>query len=647
MIIAIMLLFLGAILAQGAMVARALPTPSPRMALAGALVFALLTDASMAWASLFGFDARAIDVLLALALAGCALVWRRTRRQGDARPLWPGARVMAFLGAALLLYLVPALVVPVPLDTDAQGFGYLALMVREGGTLDTLAPFHPEISYLYSPAFLALAAYVSARFGAGLHEVQMALGAGLGFLCVWLAYDLGNELHSVISDRPTTPAATPRFAPGLSRQDTPPAQRTGPVMLVLAVIGTGLFTAYMDSHFTTLLGFVFALAFVTFVVRFLRGGARLWDGVAGAVCLAAAPLAHPDTTVILMIGYIPFLLTIWLARERPALRTWLGLAAGMPLGALLIVAPWLLRLWPLLGSEIASPYVTEPFHLGTMLVMSGFVVPALAAGGVVLAARRRGAVDVWMLTWLAAVVEFGALGQLERVFPFLAALLKYDYPFSIAWHGPVIPYLYLAALAALWLGARVGWARVEAWAQRGALPALGAAAALIVCAGVFIEPILVASKDRLSFYGAFSSHADVEAMRWLKENTPPFARILNYGTNHEADWAPIIAERDTVFYRPQMFFRGAEASLAEQDALRGFWADPADLAWAEALAARGVDYVLVPQIIANPGAAATMFRWRAPYVIEARSTPADAPYLELVFDDAGAQVYAVRSPALP
>ena len=630
MTLLIMAAFVGVVLLLGALLAPALPTRTPRVALAGALVLAFITDVSLVLASLFGFSPRTVDVVLALTLAACGVIWWRRanlRVAGrEARPRWPavgGARALAFLVVAGLLYLVPALVVPVPLDTDAQGFGYLALMVREGGTLDTLAPFHPEISYLYAPGFSALAAYVSAWSDAGLHEVQMALGAALGFLIVWLAYDLGGELE-------------PRLGP-----------RARYVTLALAVLGTGLFTAYMDSHFTTLMAFVFAFPFVTFVARIIQGGARLHSALAAAVCLAAVPLTHPDTTIILMIGYVPFLLTIWLARERPSLKTWLTLAAAIPLGALLIIAPWLLSLLPLLRSEIASPYVTELFHLGTMLVMSGLLVPALAVGGAALAVRRRGALDLWMVTWLVAVVEFGALGLLERLLPSMEALLKYSYPFSIAWHGPVIPYLYLGTLAVLWLGERVGPSRVEAWARRWALPAMGAAAALIVLAGVFAEPLVAASKGRLSFFGAFSSHADVAAMQWIKAHTPPDARIMNYGTDHEADWAPVIAERDTVFYRPQMFFAGDEDSLAEQEALRPFWADPADPAWAEDLAAHGVSYVLVPQVIANPDAIERMFRWRAPYVIEATSTPADAPYLELVFDQDGARVYALRATATP
>ncbi|MBN1284039.1 MAG: hypothetical protein JXB47_01430 [Anaerolineae bacterium] len=614
----IALLFAGLVLIGGGMLTSLWNTARrPGIALAGVLIFALFNDIAMGWAATAGFDAVAYALPAVFAVVGVAFAWRRRRHP---RPTLPHPLAQAALGAVFVLYVAPTLVLPVPPDTDAQGFGYLALAMRAGGAFNTLAPFHPEISYLYSPAFPALAACVSAISGAGLHTVQFALGAALGFLFVWLAHDFGREI------------------------DILPQHHAGPTMLALAILGTGVFTAYLDSHYTTLTALVFALAFVTFVARYLRGGAN-GDALAAAVCLAAVPLAHPDTTIILMIGYLPWLLTIWLARPQPARRVWLTLALGIPLGALLLVVPWLLSLAPLLGSEIASPFTVELRHLLTMIGMSGVLAPALAAGGAVIAWRRRGALDLWMLTWLAAVIEFGALGVLGRLLPFLEnTLLKYDYPFSIAWHGPIIPFLYLGTLASGRLLVQIGLPRVTDWVQRWGKIVIGSAAALVVL-GVIVSPQLLAlSKGRLSFFGAFSSHADVAAMQWLKTNAPPAARILNYGTDHEADWAAVIAERDAVFYRPQPFFKGAEESLAEQDALRGFWADPADPAWAAVLAAHDIDYVLVPQAIADPAAPGEMFRWRAPHVIEAASTPAGAPYLRLVYQQDGAAIYVLDVP---
>lgn len=69
-----------------------------------------------------------------------------------------------------------------------------------------------------------------------------------------------------------------------------------------ALIGLGLFLAYMDSHFTALLGLVFALAFITFAIRFLREGRRA-DLLGAAICLGGMPLAQPDMTIILGFGF--------------------------------------------------------------------------------------------------------------------------------------------------------------------------------------------------------------------------------------------------------------------------------------------------------------------------------------------------------
>jgi hypothetical protein len=133
-------------------------------------------------------------------------------------------------------------------------------------------------------------------------------------------------------------------------------------------------------------------------------------------------------------------------------------------------------------------------------------------------------------------------------------------------------------------------------------------------------------------------------MDWLRENTPPNARILNHPGPHEADWVPVIAERDAIFYRPQPFFSGTEASEAEQERLRVFWNDPADPAHEALLREAGVEYVIVPQIVTCPECIEQMWRWRAPFteatVME--SAVSDAPYLELVFDEDGAQVYQLR-----
>jgi hypothetical protein len=639
------------VLGSGVLLAPLLPGKETRIGLAAALALAGVLVGSLALAALFGWHPAQIDILWLALIGGLVVLRWRRRPAGHGAP---GLREVAFFALVLGLFVAPVLVLPVPLDTDAQGFGYLALMLRDGGSLTTLAPFHPEIEYLYSPGFLSVAAYLSARLGIALHTVQFAASAVLAVVLIWLLYDLGNELADTLD--PPHPSEQVRFpsptrregsqTPGQPSTHDPEnaAHRTGIALALGSVIGLGLFTAYMDSHFTTVMALVFGLACLIFITRYWRDG-RWIDVAAAVVCLAALPLTHPDTTIILVLGYVPWLATMWLAKPRPTPRQWLVIAVVIPLAALLLIVPWLVRLLPLLGSNIASPFEIKPEHWRTLVFMHGGLIVPLALFGAVIALRRRAPLDVLMIGWLVLIVDFSTTGILKHLLPgLLAPLLKYDYPFSIAWHGPIIPYAYLGGTALLWLARRIGWARVRGWSNRLAWPALVLAAVGLVIGVIIAEPLRDWSKGRIGFFGAFASHADVRAMDWLRENTPPDARVLNFPGPQEGDWAPVISERDTVFFRPQPFFRHTAAAEADQTALEGFWRDPADPAWADELARQGVTYVLVPQVVGNPESFQTQWRWRAPFAwqIEAASAIADAPYLEPAADFDGAQVWRVK-----
>ncbi len=632
----VIFIFGAVVLGAGAMLAPAWPTREPRIGLAAALALGLVMGGALVWAFLFGWDTLVIDYLLfalitAIIVGGTlAIGMTRAETRGveyaDSDAGWPGSHDLLFFTLAALIFIVPTLILPVPLDTDAQGFGYLALMAREGGSFTTLAPFHPEITYLYSPGLTAISAYLSQQLGTGMHQVQMGVAAVLGLLLVWLAYDLGAEIHN---------------------------RRLGRAMAAAMLGGVGLVTAYMDSHYTTLLGMVFALAFVIYALRYLREH-RLPDAIAAGLMLGAVVLSHPDTTIILALGYAPWLLTTWLGRLRPSLRTWLVLALGIPAIAFAGLAPWLGQIRLLLGSDITSPFARDPHHWQVMILYHGVWIVPVAMVGAIVGLRRSArpcAPTTYDLTnqaamlavgWLLLVLDFSTLGVVEWVAPWLVApLLRYDYPFSIAWHGPIIPYTILGGIGLHWLWERwLEWRMGDA-AERYAHVILGALIAVVLGVLVFNRELLAFSKGKVGFFGAFASHADVQAMEWLRENTPPDARILNFPGPQEGDWAPVIAERDSVYYRMQPFFRVAEYSLSEQERLRVFWEDPANPARAELLEGAGIDYVIVPQVVTNPASIETMFRWRAPFTetLEMRSRVEDAPYLRLLFDADGARVY--------
>ncbi len=620
--------FAAVVFGAGALLSPALPTAQPRIGLASALALAIIVCGAVAAASFGKWDSLLIDYLWFALIVGVFLAGTfsagmfKAEAEGRKELGWPGPRELMFLLTVAIVFAAPALTLPVPLDTDAQGFGYLALMIRDGGSLTTLAPYHPEISYLYSPAFPMLVAYLGHQLPVGLQNVELALGAAFSILFIWLAYDFGSEL------------------------DPEGARRTGLAMAVAALIGTGLLFADLDSHYTTLMALTFALAFLTFALRWLRYGRR-FDFLAAAVTLACVPLSHPDTTIVLALGYIPWLLTMWIARPRPTFGRWLGLAAGIPLGALILVSPWLIRIAPLLQSTIQSPFSISLNDLLVLTVYHGVVIVILAAIGVVVAVRRRTPADVLMIGWLALVIDFSSFGLVQHLLP--AALLKYDYPFSIAWHGPIIPYLYLGGTALLWLIDRIGRARAEKWLINVSLPAFTVIAAMAVAYIAFKGQFVDASKQTpLHIFGAFSSEADVSAMEWLQKNAPTDALILNHPGPQEGDWAPVIVQRNTVYFRPQPFFINTAQTEHMQTDLLAFWRNPANPTNILLLARYRVNYVLVPQIVARPDTlnliGADIFRWRPPSSDAILDVHLEAvPYLQLVYDDSGAQVYAVRT----
>ena len=621
--------FAAVVFGAGALLSPALPTEQPRIGLASALALAIIVCGAIAASSFGKWDSLLIDYIWFALIVGVFFAGTfsagmfKAETEGRKELGWPGPRELMFLLTVAIVFAAPALTLPVPLDTDAQGFGYLALVIRDGGSLTTLAPFHPEISYLYSPGFPMLVAYLGHQLPVGLQNIELALGAAFSILFIWLAYDFGSEL------------------------DPEGGRRTGLAMAVAALIGTGLLFADLDSHYTTLMALTFALAFLTFAIRWLRHGKR-FDFLAAAVTLACVPLSHPDTTIVLALGYIPWLVTMWIARPRPTFGRWLGLAVGIPLGASILIAPWLVRIAPLLQSSIQSPFGISLNDVVVLTVYHGVVIVILAAIGLVIAAKRRTPTDVLMIGWLALVVDFSSIGLLSHVLP--AALLKYNYPFSIAWHGPIIPYLYLGGTALLWLIDRAGRARAEKWLINASLPTFTVIASIAVAYIAFKGQFVDASKQTpLQIFGAFSSEADVRAMEWLHQNAPTNALILNHPGPQEGDWAPVITQRNAVYFRPQPFFINTAHAEQMQTDLLAFWRDPSNPANVLLLARYGVDYVLVPQIVAAPDSlkliGADIFRWRPPSPDAILNVHLEAvPYLTLVYDDSGAQVYAVRSP---
>jgi hypothetical protein len=584
------------------------------------LALAVLSVLFSNLASIFGYSLwLMLGVWMAFA-AGLVIWWLITRQKHDARPDiavdWVDVLFHLFIFG---FFLAPAFVLYLPFDTDAQGFGYLALMVREGGTIDTLAPWQPDVRYLYSPALFVWWAFFSDLFSLPLHQVMLPFTHVLAGLTAWLCIDLGQML---LPDRP----------------------RARWLMPLMLIAGLGFFLTLMDAAYTSVMGFLFVVLFLILVFRVVEKPEPA-PGLLASIPLAAAALTHPDTIIILLLGYVPFYATFWLSQERDRhLGVWLFLI--IPAAGIALTVPWTLKVLPLFFEEnVVSPFFLSLSHFKQLTLYHGYLVPLLAVGGTVLAVRRRRLADVFMVTWLVLTIDFSMFGLVDQVVSLTGLdIMRYVYPYSVAWHGPILIYPYLATLVVdqvltwkpIWFNPKLG------------MRLAGAGMGIMMLLVTFQQPVLEASRPLLPIFGAFSSRDDLAAMAYLRDNAPEDALILNYPINFEAHWVPVIAERECVTFREQPFFSGAEPYYARRDALTDVYFDLGGEAARELLLEYGVTHVIIPQIVNRPDRFADMremIRWQWPEAMwySFQSLPAESDWLELVFEQDGAQVYRVLS----
>jgi hypothetical protein len=156
----------------------------------------------------------------------------------------------------------------------------------------------------------------------------------------------------------------------------------------------------------------------------------------------------------------------------------------------------------------------------------------------------------------------------------------------------------------------------------------------------FSRPIVAWSKTSVPpITGAVASTADLEAYKWLRENSPQRAKVLNYPGRYEGQWVPVIAERESVYVRDQLFYVRADSLRKLQHEMTVAYLDPASDASHELMRKNGIDYVVVPHWLNQPSLSNMQLRWRGPERLPQRSRFSDAKYLSLVADFDGAQVW--------
>jgi hypothetical protein len=227
------------ILGAGAMFAPAWPSNAPRIGLSASFLLGLVAGGAVLWAELFGWDTLIIDYLL-FGIVSLVILGGTLSRGGNEAAGWPSRKDMLFFAFAALICMIP-LVISRPLTENAAFDASISQAVLDTG----------RFTELPSPAFHALAAYLSQQLRQDIFTIHQALSSLLAFLCVWTVYDLGVEIRD---------------------------KRLGIALaIVFLLLGLGLL---WQSYYSLLMAILFSSAFVSYALRFYR--ARHWTDVVAA-----------------------------------------------------------------------------------------------------------------------------------------------------------------------------------------------------------------------------------------------------------------------------------------------------------------------------------------------------------------------------
>ena len=518
------------------------------------------------------------------------------------------------LALITLVYIGPAFVIPVPFDTDAQGFGLLITTVRASGSINNLAPFYPQVSWYYSPAFFLIGAELVDLTGAGVHEVMLGFSHLLSLGVIASVGALGMRMGG---------------------------STTGWWAAIASAAGLSLYTTLMDSGYTNLLGIWLTATFLWMLGQVMRHKSGLTIAIAG-VCLSAVLLGHPDSIIHLVLAYLCFYITAVFVRPRLSRKEYFRIMFFVPAIGVVVSLPWLLSTFSMLGQisvhERQSPQL---HHLLWVFAINGGLIPLFALFGMWWAVRRRHWLDIWSISWLVPIIEISSLGNLDALSRrTLIDPLQIFYPLGMAWHATIIPIALLAARGlepiGYWIGSNKFW---KTWL-------VASFSIILILGGV----VLVMNKSIVSWTkgfvpkitGAVASPADVRAYQWLRDNSPLDSKVLNYPGRYEGQWVPVISERKAIYIRDQLFYIGAEDLRNMQQAMEIAFLDPSSDKAYDLISKYEIDYVVVPQWLNVSGIDETNLRWREPDQLLQLSLFKDADYLNMVANFDGAQIWRVK-----
>ncbi len=523
-------IFAAVLLGAGAMLSPAWRTAQPRIALAAVLCLGLVVGGAVFYAETFGWDTLVVDYILfallsAVVLGGTlstaqARAEARGERLADRDQGWPGPTDLAFFAFVALLLLIALLQIAAPQGEAGQISGFHSLAARDGGSFNSLAPYHPGEKVLIAPGLHALSAYLSGQLDQSIPLIQLSVSAVAVLLSVWLAYDFGAELQD---------------------------KRLGRALAVATLLCFGLARSYLDGHFAELLALLFLAAFLLYALRLLRQF-NLADMVAAGLMMGAVAYTSLSLSIVTLLAWITLLALAWAQARRQisAASRW-ALTIGLPAVALLGIAPWLVNNLPLMWPISPSPFPADPGNLALNIGEHGIVICLLALGGIWTGLRADGIlrfVSLLMLIWLLLVIELSALGLIGRLLPPLAALTNAP---NLARHGVILPFSWFGGVALLqfWDGRLP--ASLKRRLRASAYPLVALAAILLLLLSMNFQPLLAL----LGFPPATITRDDAAALAWLRENTAADAVVMAADGNV---WLPVFTERRATDIRAVRYF---------------------------------------------------------------------------------------------
>lgn len=386
----------------------------------------------------------------------------------------------------------------VPMWGDSVHHTLIAqLLVDHGGLFTSWEPYLPLRTFTYHYGFHSLVALFHWLTGVPILRSVILVGQLLNTLAPLMAYPL-----------------TVRLGGG---------RWAGVLAVLLGSLWSPMPMTYVNwGRYTQLAGMLLLAASATLTVEVIRRERWSWRwGLLTAIALAGLALSHYRVAMM----YATFLLaclglwtyTAW-RRTRTPWTPWLRVG-GFGLMAGILVSPWLVRVWHgLLPRMLAGLVVGGPemayFRTGYNLVgdLFAYIPPYL------LVLAGLGA------AWGLARRQWGAI--VVTAWVFLLVLLANPYLVGLPGTGVVnnfavliALYLPLSVLAGQALGVLAD--RVASRVRGGQVLAI----AVLVAA-------LVGASQRfgdLDYRYRLVTAEDLQAMSWIRENTPPDAKFLVNG----------------------------------------------------------------------------------------------------------------------